>query len=62
MNDNGVLDPVTIALASDGVDDDGNGYIDDIGGWDFMWNDNDPYDDTVRSRYRGGNGQRRRGE
>ena len=47
VNDNGVLDPGDlIALASDGVDDDGNGYIDDISGWDFMWNDNDPYDDT----------------
>ncbi|MFZ9887225.1 MAG: S8 family serine peptidase, partial [Myxococcota bacterium] len=31
---------------SDGVDDDGNGYLDDISGWDFFWNDNDPSDDT----------------
>ena len=31
---------------SDGVDDDGNGFVDDIAGWDFLWNDNDPYDDT----------------
>ena len=35
-----------IAVFSDGVDDDGNGYVDDIAGWDFHWNDNDPYDDT----------------
>ncbi len=28
---------------SDGVDDDGNGYIDDIAGWDFFNHDNDPY-------------------
>ena len=35
-----------IAVFSDGVDDDANGYIDDIAGWDFHWNDNNPYDDT----------------
>jgi hypothetical protein len=28
---------------SDGVDDDGNGYVDDIAGWDFLDDDN-PYD------------------
>jgi subtilisin family serine protease len=28
-----------------GVDDDGNGYIDDIRGWDFANNDNNPMDD-----------------
>ncbi|MEE2937570.1 MAG: S8 family serine peptidase, partial [Planctomycetota bacterium] len=27
-----------------GVDDDGNGYVDDIYGWDFLNNDNSPYD------------------
>ncbi len=27
-----------------GVDDDGNGYVDDIRGWDFAGNDNDPLD------------------
>ena len=31
-----------IAAFSDGKDDDGNGYIDDISGWDFFHNDNDP--------------------
>lgn len=30
----------------DGVDDDGNGYIDDFYGWDFINNDNDPMDDN----------------
>jgi hypothetical protein len=25
-----------------GVDDDGNGYVDDVNGWDFYHNDNDP--------------------
>ena len=29
----------------DGVDTDGNGYRDDLIGWDFHNNDNDPYDD-----------------
>lgn len=27
-----------------GVDDDGNGYVDDLIGWDFAQNDNDPFD------------------
>ena len=31
---------------SDGKDDDGNGYVDDISGWDFFHDDNDPMDDT----------------
>ena len=31
---------------SNGVDDDGNGYIDDYRGWDFANNDNDPVDDN----------------
>ncbi|MCA9008729.1 MAG: S8 family serine peptidase, partial [Planctomycetaceae bacterium] len=30
----------------DGIDDDGNGYIDDFYGWDFINNDNDPMDDN----------------
>ncbi|RKY91453.1 MAG: hypothetical protein DRQ01_07675, partial [Ignavibacteriae bacterium] len=34
----GVFDPGDI----NGVDDDGNGYIDDFIGWDFAGNDNDP--------------------
>lgn len=39
-----MLDPSDlIATFSDGVDDDGNGYIDDIAGWDFYEDDNDPY-------------------
>jgi subtilisin family serine protease len=28
-----------------GVDDDGNGYVDDIWGWDFVNDDNEPFDD-----------------
>ena len=33
-----------IAVFSDGSDDDGNGFDDDIAGWDFFDDDNDPYD------------------
>jgi hypothetical protein len=32
--------------ATNGVDDDGNGYVDDWRGWDFAGNDNDPMDDN----------------
>ncbi|UCG52209.1 MAG: choice-of-anchor D domain-containing protein [Candidatus Latescibacterota bacterium] len=32
-------------IAGNGVDDDGNGFIDDVRGWDFYNNDNDPWDD-----------------
>jgi subtilisin family serine protease len=31
-------------IAGDGIDNDGNGYIDDIRGWDFAYGDNDPMD------------------
>ena len=30
---------------ANGIDDDGNGYVDDIRGWDFANNDNNPMDD-----------------
>lgn len=30
----------------EGVDDDGNGFVDDVRGWDFINNDNDPRDDN----------------
>ncbi len=33
-------------IAGNGIDDDGNGYIDDVRGWDFINNDNDPMDDN----------------
>lgn len=39
----GILDPSDLIYTfSDGVDDDGNGYVDDISGWDFFERDNDP--------------------
>jgi subtilisin family serine protease len=31
-------------IAGNNIDDDGNGYIDDVIGWDFVSNDNKPYD------------------
>jgi len=33
-------------IPDNGIDDDGNGYIDDVHGWDFINNDNDPMDDN----------------
>lgn len=33
-------------IAGDGIDNDGNGYVDDIRGWDFYNNDNNPFDDN----------------
>src|SRR3546814_5342787 len=39
--------------AGNGIDDDGNGYVDDIIGWDFLGNNNKPWDHdghgTIRS-------------
>jgi len=32
---------------NNGIDDDGNGFIDDVVGWDFASNDNKPYDLTT---------------
>ena len=32
-------------IPDNGIDDDLNGFIDDVHGWDFANNDNDPYDD-----------------
>jgi len=31
---------------TNGIDDDGNGFVDDFRGWDFVNNDNDPMDDN----------------
>ncbi len=46
-DDNTLLDPGDLVRAfSDGVDDDGNGYTDDVSGWDFFEGDNDPNDDV----------------
>ena len=33
-------------IAANGIDDDGNGFIDDVNGWDFFYNDSNPIDDA----------------
>ena len=46
-NGNGVADPEDLILdpaLNNGVDDDANGYVDDISGWDFLYGDNNPLD------------------
>ncbi len=43
----GFLTPEDLTIAfSDDSDADGNGFVDDIAGWDFLDNDNDPFDDV----------------
>jgi hypothetical protein len=55
VNHNCILDPGDlIELYSNGVDEDANGYTDDIAGWDFYKDDNNPYDDV---RYGHGTGE-----
>lgn len=48
LNANELLDPEDLILSelSDGVDDDGNGWVDDISGWDLLDGDNNPLDDV----------------
>jgi hypothetical protein len=42
-----LLDPQDLIITfEDGTDDDSNGFTDDIAGWDFLDNDNDPLDDV----------------
>ncbi len=33
-------------IPGNGIDDDGNGYVDDVRGWDWINNDNNPMDDN----------------
>ncbi len=52
----GMLDPSDLLHTAwgpewDGVDNDGNGYTDDIAGWDFMGHDNDPWNTYERDSY-----------
>lgn len=51
--------------SSNGVDDDGNGYVDDWHGWDFFNNDNNPMDDNSHGTHVagtiGGRGNNARG-
>ncbi len=53
----GVLTPEDLILAfSDGIDHDRNGYANDIAGWNYVDNNNDPYDDV---QYGHGSGEAR---
>src|SRR5918994_7173589 len=57
-NGNRVIDPEDLIVRfSDGSDDDGNGYVDDISGWDFYYDQNDPA--TVDAEYDHANTQMR---
>ncbi|MEG5174783.1 S8 family serine peptidase [Microcoleus sp. B3-D7] len=40
------VDAIGRNKASNGADDDNNGFVDDFRGWDFVNNDNDPMDDN----------------
>lgn len=45
-------------IPNNGIDDDNNGYIDDVVGWDFVSNDNKPYDlivEPLQMLFGGGN-------
>ncbi|MFK7929105.1 MAG: FG-GAP-like repeat-containing protein [Myxococcota bacterium] len=51
------LDPSDlIHTFSDGTDADGNGYVDDIAGWDFFEHDNDPWASFLDGYYNHGTG------
>ena len=58
------LTPQDLLIAfSDGTDDDGNGFVDDIAGWDFLDDDNDAYDDVQYGHGTGeAEGSTRRGQ
>jgi len=38
-------------IPDNGIDDDGNGYIDDMVGWDFCDNDSDPIDELTNPQF-----------
>jgi len=49
-NGSTALDPEDLILTpafNDGTDADGNGYVDDISGWDLLFDDNNPLDDVT---------------
>lgn len=57
INGNGRIDAGDLlndARWEDGVDQDGNAYRDDLIGWDFANNDNDPYDDNNHGTHTSG--------
>lgn len=57
LNKNGYIDAGDLladARWENGIDEDGNGYFDDLIGWDFVNNDNDPYDDNNHGTHTAG--------
>jgi subtilisin family serine protease len=38
-------------VPNDGIDNDKNGYVDDVNGWNFADNDNDPYDNIYHGTH-----------
>ncbi|HEY0649763.1 S8 family serine peptidase [Phenylobacterium sp.] len=57
LNANGRIDAGDLLRDSrweDGVDQDANGYTDDLIGWDFFNHDNDPFDDAGHGTHVGG--------
>jgi subtilisin family serine protease/DNA-binding beta-propeller fold protein YncE len=49
LRDNVYVNPGEIP--GNGVDDDGNGLVDDVSGWDFANGDNDPFDDLFHGTH-----------
>jgi subtilisin family serine protease len=45
------LDSAGADKQTNGVDDDNNGFVDDWRGWDFVNNDNDPFDDNMHGTH-----------
>ncbi|MFQ6107436.1 MAG: S8 family serine peptidase [Thermoplasmata archaeon] len=41
-------------IPDNGIDDDANGYVDDVSGWDFANDDNDPMDDNGHGTHTSG--------
>ena len=57
LNRNGRIDAGDLLRDSrweNGIDEDGNGYRDDLVGWDFANNDNDPFDDNGHGTHTSG--------
>jgi subtilisin family serine protease len=46
----------TDEIPDNGIDDDANGYVDDINGWDFVNDDNVPNDDVTSDHWASGHG------
>lgn len=57
LNNNGYIDAGDLLQDlrwEDGSDTDGNGFLDDLIGWDFVNNDNDPFDDNNHGTHTSG--------